>query len=231
MGDGRDGIHVVSAKERSRRTAEQGSLIEAELRRRATEQHRARTGRPQALPPLIREYAYVLLTVSFLGYWLWTGAACLVLWLLPHDDKSSVGVPILFGGWFVCWVLLLPATLLWHAPELLKRELGPRPQTAKGFVGYLLRNSGKGVFDGSIPLVLDTSAPPGHFWLVGVLFTFFSGYGAVTGYGVPAGDYWAIPFAVAFAACAASLAILTHGAFTRRAARRRAAQERARTTR
>ncbi|WP_123975946.1 hypothetical protein [Streptomyces sp. Ag109_O5-1] len=221
----------MSTNERSRRKAREDSPIEVELKRRAVEQQRARTGRPQALPPLIREYAYVLLTVSFLGYWLWTGAACLVLWFLPHGDKNSVGIPILFGGWFFCWVLLFPATLLWHAPELLKRELGPRPHTAKGFVGYLLRNSDKGVFDGSIPLVLDTSAPPGHFWLVGVLFTFFSCYGAVTSFGVPTGDYWTIPFTAAFAACIASLAILTHGVFTRRAARRRAAQQKAGTTR
>ncbi|WP_282704217.1 hypothetical protein [Streptomyces sp. CC219B] len=134
---------------------------------------------------------------------------------------------MLLSGWVVCWLLMLPATFLWHAPELLKKELGPRPQTARGFVGYLMRNSHKGVFDGSIPLVLDTSPPPGHFWLVGGLYTLFSGYMAVTrGMSGDLGGLWLIPFWAAFVACAVSLGILIHGALTRRAARHRAAQER-----
>ncbi|MFD4968838.1 hypothetical protein [Streptomyces sp. NPDC058424] len=122
--------------------------------------------------------------------------------------------------------LLLPATFLWHAPELLKRELGPQPKSAKGFIGYLLRNSGKGVFDGSLPLALDTKAPPPHFWLVTVLFTFFSVQAALSGLAGLVSGSWEVPFWVAFAACGASLGILTHGALTRRASRRRAAAER-----
>ncbi|WP_445528260.1 hypothetical protein [Streptomyces cyslabdanicus] len=168
----------------------------------------------------------MVLTFSFLGYWAWTGLLVLAMWLLGADHHSRDAGILLFGGWNVCWVLLLPATLLWHAPELLKREPGPRPKTTNGFVGYLLRNSGKGVFDGSLPLTLDTAVPPPHFWLVGVLFTVFSGYWTMSGSGGLRGSLWAIPCWVAFAACVASLGILTHGALTRRASRRRAAAER-----
>ncbi|MFG2308814.1 hypothetical protein ACGFS9_09015 [Streptomyces sp. NPDC048566] len=148
------------------------------------------------------------------------------MWLLGADHRGRAGGNLLLAGWSVCWLLLLPATFLWHSPELLKREPGPRPKTAKGLPGYLLRNADKGVFDGSLPLKLDASAPPPHFWLVGGLFTFFSGWGAVASFGEPAFDLWAGLYWAAFAACAASLGILTHGALTRRAARRRAARER-----
>ncbi|MFF4825336.1 hypothetical protein ACFY20_20330 [Streptomyces sp. NPDC001312] len=177
------------------------------------------------LTPLIRVYGYVLLTVSFLGYWLWTGIGCLTIWFLDPAYKKSVGQPIIFGGWSLCWMLLLPATLLWYAPELLKREIGPQPKSAKGFVGYLLRSSDKGVFDGSLPLTLETAAPPPHFWLVGVLFAVFSGYWAMSGSGGLRGSFWVIPCWVGFAACVTSLGLLTHGALIRRVARRRAAAE------
>lgn len=203
----------------------QRSPIESELSRRAAEQETARggTGRPP-LPPLIREYAYVLLTCSFLGFWVWAGLLALGLWLLGADHRGRTAEGLLFAGWVVCWLLTFPATLLWHAPELLKRKPGPRPETAKGFVGYLLRNSRKGVFDGSLPLTLDADAPPPHFWLVGGLFTLISG-GVASASG-ELGGAWAIACWAAFVACAASVGILVHGALGRRTARRQAARNR-----
>ncbi|PJM91675.1 hypothetical protein CG719_32950 [Streptomyces sp. CB01373] len=150
---------------------------------------------------------------------------CLSLWLLDPGHRKSMGLPILLGGWVVCMTLLLPATLLWHMPELLKRELGPQPKSAKGFVGYLLRNSGKGVFDGSLSLVLDRKAPPAHFWLVTGLFTFLSAQAALSGLAGLVSGSWAPPFWVAFAACVVSLGILIHGALTRSASRSRVAAE------
>ncbi|MFF7900280.1 hypothetical protein ACIP4X_10445 [Streptomyces sp. NPDC088817] len=199
------------------------SIIETELARRAAEQDRARTGSERPLPPLVREYGYVVLTCSFLGYLAWAGLLALALWLLGADHRSRDAGNLLFSGWSVCWVLLFLATLLWHAPELLKREPGPRPKTANGFVGYLLRKSDRGVFDGSLPLTFDAAAPPPHFWLVAGLFTAFSGYWTLSGSGGLRGSLWMIPGWISFAACVASLGILTHGALTRRAARRRVA--------
>jgi hypothetical protein len=148
------------------------------------------------------------------------------LLLLGADHRGRAAEGMLLAGWVICWLLTLPATFLWHAPELLKRKPGPRPKTAKGFVGYLLRNSSKGVFDGSLSLTLDTSTPPLHFWLVGGLFTLFSGSVAVSAPGELGGGAWAIAYWAAFVACAASLGILTHGALTRRAARRQAVLKR-----
>lgn len=211
---------------RERGGASRLSPVEAELARRAAEQDRARTGGGRTLPPLVREYAYVLLTCSFLGFWVWTGLVALGMWVLGVDHSSRAGGSVLLVGWILCWILLLPATLLWHAPELLKREVGPRPTTAKGFPGHLLRHSDKGVFDGSIPLALNKTAPPPHFWLAVVLFTLFSGYGAMSSSGEPAGTAWAIPYWAAFGACVASLGVLTHGALTRRATRKGAVRQR-----
>ncbi|MFJ6837725.1 hypothetical protein [Streptomyces sp. NPDC091209] len=145
------------------------------------------------------------------------------LWLLGADHRSRAAESMLLAGWVICWLLTLPATFLWHAPELLKRKPGPRPKTAKGFVGYLLRNSRKGVFDGSLPLTLDADAPPPHFWLVGGLFTLISGCVAASVSGAMGGA-WAIAYWVAFVACAASVGILVHGALTRRTARGQAAR-------
>lgn len=203
------------------------SPIEAELARRAAEQDRARTGGGRPLPPLIRLYGYSLLTCSFLGFWVWAGLLALGMWLLDANRHSRNSGILALVGWDICWILVLPATLLWHAPELLRRMPGPLPRTANGFAGYLLRNSRKGVFDGSLPLMLDNSAPPPHFWLVSGLFTAFSAYWAVASTHTPVGGLGNVGW-VGCAACAASLGILTHGTLARRRARKNAIRQKQR---
>lgn len=108
----------------------------------------ASDGPPRVLPPLTRLNGYILLIVSFFGFWVWIGLNALVLLLLGLDQKDPANQGPLFVGLTVCWVLLLTATLLWHAPELLHRPLGPPRTDVKGFAGYLLRHAHEGVPSG-----------------------------------------------------------------------------------
>ncbi|MFI6489349.1 hypothetical protein [Streptomyces sp. NPDC050564] len=176
-------------------------------------------GTHRTLPPLLRVYAFTLLTVSFLGLWLWLGLNALVLALLGLDPKNHSHQVPLFVGLTVCWVLLLPATLLWHAPELLKRPLGEPPKDANGYAGYLLRHAPEGVLGG--PLELGGGAPPVHFWLVAVLFTLISGAADREAFSVVDNPVWKALVWFGLLASVLSVAVLVHGAVTRRRSTRK----------
>ncbi|WP_369365116.1 hypothetical protein AB5L52_18750 [Streptomyces sp. CG4] len=139
----------------------------------------------------------------------------------------TIVLAVLFlGGWTLCWITTLPATVMWHAPELLKRDPGPMPGQAKGFPGYLLRNAHKGVIDSSVPLAFARPAPPVHFWLVALLnsaVTGFTLYSQYTGSTFISKAAWVPALLwIGFAASGASLAVLIHGSVTRRRAARKA---------
>ncbi|WP_326694264.1 MULTISPECIES: hypothetical protein [unclassified Streptomyces] len=189
-------------------------------------QNEERNSSARELSPLLRVHAYILLTVGFLGYWVWAGVMALVVWM--SGGSTALGVTFIVG-WVACWFLALPATLLWHAPELLGRRLGKIPEQTNGFAGYLLRNAHKGVFDGTQPFALGGDAPPSHFWLVSCLNTAITGsllYSGYTGDAFVSDSDWANAlFWIGFAASVLSLTILVHGALGRRATRKKLTRE------
>ncbi|MFC7260449.1 hypothetical protein [Streptomyces lutosisoli] len=179
----------------------------------------ASDGPPRVLPPLTRLNGYILLIVSFFGFWVWIGLNALVLLLLGLDQKDPANQGPLFVGLTVCWVLLLTATLLWHAPELLHRPLGPPRTDVKGFAGYLLRHAHEGVPSG--PLVLEGAAPPLQFWIVTVLSVPFSGGTDAEAFSAADNPVLKALAWLGFLASLLSLAVLIHGALSRRRSARR----------
>ncbi|WP_369264017.1 hypothetical protein [Streptomyces sp. R35] len=179
----------------------------------------ASDGPPRVLPPLTRLNGYILLIVSFFGFWVWIGLNALVLLLLGLDQKSHANQGPLFVGLTVFWVLLPAATSLWQAPELLNRPLGPPRRDAKGLAGYLLRHSDEGVLGG--PLELAGAAPPLQFWFVTVLFVLASGGAGAEAFSVVDGPVWKALVWLGFLASLLSLTLLIQGALSRRRSARR----------
>ncbi|WP_369391204.1 hypothetical protein AB5J72_28840 [Streptomyces sp. CG1] len=170
----------------------------------------------RTLTPLIRVYAYTFIAAIGIGFWVWNGLMALIVWL--SHSKAVAGATL--AGWEIIFMLPLPATLMWHAPELLKREFGPWPERVRGFPRYLLRNAHKGVEGGSLPLNLEGPEPPMQFWLVAWMFTIFNGFMWTTD--LPDTVAWATLHVLSCAASLAALAVLFHGSVTRRRAARTA---------
>ncbi|MGW7424777.1 hypothetical protein ACWGJB_32905 [Streptomyces sp. NPDC054813] len=183
-----------------------------------------RTGGARVLPVLIRVRAYSLLTGGFFAFWAWCGLVALTVLLLPGAQWLGTA---LVAGWALSWLTVLPATYLWHAPELLGRPLGPWPEHVGGFTGHLVRNADKGTFDGSRPLVLGGSAPPEQFWFVACLNTVETGFILLSAFlgdaAIPQENIASVVLVgLGFLASALSLTLLVHGSVTRRRSRRKA---------
>lgn len=153
--------------------------------------------------------AYVLLTVSFFGFWIAQGISALVYWLRGHRPEDHVGRDGFIWTVTIAAILLLIAALVWHVPQWRGLSSVRLPAGRKGTTGYLLRHSHEGLAG---PINLAGGSPPPHFWSVAVLYSGVA----------PFVSAWP-----AFALSVLTLLVLVTGAVQRRSARKKSAREKA----